>query len=90
MKKANNQQNISQVPKKKQAEKSAIRRLVIDKKEFVKHNDMSNEIISYLKPIFERMDHIDKLDHNTLLQSVTLPPVTNDQKLACDNDLTGK
>ena len=53
MKKANNQQNISQVPKKKQAEKSAIRRLVIDKKEFVKHNDMSNEIISYLKPIFE-------------------------------------
>ena len=34
------------------------------------------------------MDHIDKLDHNTLLQSMTLPSTTNDQKVVCDNDLT--
>ena len=33
------------------------------------------------------MDHNDKLDHKTLLQSITLPSVTNDQKVVCDNDL---
>ena len=27
------------------------------------------------------MDQIDKLSHNTLLQSVALPSVTNDQKV---------
>ena len=36
------------------------------------------------------MDHNDKLDHKTLLQSITLPSVTNDQKVVCDNDLTNK
>ena len=36
------------------------------------------------------MDQIDKLSHNTLLQSVALPSVTNDQKVFCDNDLTDK
>ena len=38
----------------------------------------------YFKSLFERMDH------NTLLQSITLPSVTNDQNVACDNDLTEK
>ena len=42
------------------------------------------------KSLFERTDQIDKLDHNTLLPSTTLPSVTNDQKVVCDNDLTDK
>ena len=73
---------------KKQAEKSTIRRLVTNKKDLVKPNDINNEIFSYFKSLFERTDQIDKLDHNTLLQSITLPSVTNDQKVVCDNDLT--
>ena len=75
---------------KKQAEKSTIRRLVTNKKDLVKPNDINNEIFSYFKSLFERTDQIDKLDHNTLLQSITLPAVTNDQKVVCDNDLTDK
>ena len=70
--------------------KSTIRRLVTDKKDLVKHNDINNEILSYFKSLFERTDQIDKLDHNTLLQSITLPSVRNDQKVVCDNDLTDK
>ena len=75
---------------KKHAEKSTIRRLVTDKKDLVKHNDINNEILSYFKSLFEQTDQIDKLDHNTLLQSITLPSVRNDQKVVCDNDLTDK
>ena len=41
--------------------------------------------LSHFKYLFKRTDHIDKLDHNTLLQSITLPSVTNDQKVVCDN-----
>ena len=74
--------------KKRQAEKSTIRRLVTDKKDLVKHNDINNEIFSYFKSLFERTDQIDKLDRNTLQQSITLPSVKNDQKVVCDNDLT--
>ena len=36
------------------------------------------------------MDHIYKLDHNTSLQSITLPSVTNGQKVVSNNDLTNK
>ena len=36
------------------------------------------------------MDQIDKLNHNILLQSITLPSLTNDQKVVCDSDLTDK
>ena len=75
---------------KKQAEKSTIRRLLTDKKDLVKHNDINNEIFTYLKFNFEKADHIDKLDHNILLQSITLLFVTNNQKVICDNDLTDK
>ena len=75
---------------KKQAEKSTIRRLVTNKKDLVKPNDINNEIFSYIKSLFERTDQIDNLDHNTSLQSITLPSVTNDQKVVCDNDLTDK
>ena len=38
----------------------------------------------------QRTDRIDKLNHNTLLESITLPSVTNDQKVVCHNDLTDK
>ena len=67
---------------------STIRRLVTDKKNLVKHNDINNEISPYFKSLFKRTDHIDKLDRNTLLQSITLPSVTNHRKVVCDNDLT--
>ena len=63
----------------KQAKKSTIRRLVTDKKDLVEHNDINNDIFSYFKSLFETATHIDKLDHNTLPQSIILPPVTNDQ-----------
>ena len=43
-----------------------------------------------LQSIFERMDQIDKLDHNTLLESITLPSVINNQEVVCNNDLTNK
>ena len=69
---------------------STIRRLVTDKKNLVKHNDINNEISPYFKSLFKRTDHIDKLDRNTLLQSITLPSVTNHRKVVCDNDLTDK
>ena len=36
------------------------------------------------------MDHIYKLDHNTSLQSITLPSETNGQKVVSNNDLTNK
>ena len=44
----------------------------------------------YFKSFFERMDQIDKLNHNTLRQSITLPSVRNDQKVICDNDTIDK
>ena len=69
---------------KQHAEKSIVRRLVSDKKDFVKYNDISNEILSYFRSVFERTDQIDKLNHNTL------PSVTNDQKVVYNNDLTDK
>ena len=69
---------------------STIRRLVTDKKDLVKHNDINNENLPYFKFLFKRTNHIEKLDHNTLLQSVTLPSVTNHRKVVCDNDLTDK
>ena len=73
---------------KMQAKKSTKQRLVVtDEKYFVKYNDINNEISSYFNSLIERTDHIDKLDHNTLLQSITLPSVKNDQKVACDNIL---
>ena len=75
---------------KEHAEKSTIRRLVTDKKDLVKYDDITNEIFSYFKPLFERTDQIGKLNHNTLLEAITLPSVTNDQKVVCDNDLTDK
>ena len=56
---------------KKQAEKSTIWRLVTDKKDLVKRNDINNEIFSYFKSLFEKTDQTDKLNHNTLLQSIT-------------------
>ena len=74
----------------KHAEKSTIQRLITDKKDLVKYDDINNEIFSYFKSLFERTDQIGKLNHNTLLESVTLPSVTNDQKVVCDNDLTDK
>ena len=89
IKETKNQQSISWLSKKA-SRKSAIRRLVTNKKDLVKPNDINNEIFSYFKSLFERTDQIDKLDHNTLLQSITLPAVTNDQKVVCDNDLTDK
>ena len=55
-----------------------------------KLNAINNKFFSYFKSLFERTDQIDKLNHNTLLQSITLPSVTNDQKDVCDNDLTDK
>ena len=87
IKETKNQQSISWLSKKA-SRKSTIRRLVTNKKDLVKPNDINNEIFSYFKSLFERTDQIDKLDHNTLLQSITLPSVTNDQKVVCDNDLT--
>ena len=75
---------------KKHAEKSTIWRLVTDKKDLVKYDGINTEIFSYFKSLFERTDQIDHLNHNTILQSVTLPSVTNDQKVVCDNDLTDK
>ena len=74
---------------KKQIEKS-IRRLVTDKKDFIKHNGINNEIFSYFKSLFERTDHTDKQDHDSLLQSITLPSVTNNQKVVCNNVVTDK
>ena len=55
-----------------------IRRLVTDKKDLVKYADINNEIFSYFKSLFERTGQIDKMNHNTLLESITLPSVTND------------
>ena len=55
-----------------------IRRLVTDKKDLVKYDDINNEIFSYFKSLFERTGQIDKLNRNTLLESITLPSVTND------------
>ena len=55
-----------------------IRRLVTDKKDLIKYADINNEIFSYFKSLFERTSQIDKLNHNTLLESITLPSVTND------------
>ena len=49
-----------------------------------------NEVFSYFKSFFERMDQIHKLNHNTLLESITLPSVTNYQKVVCNNNLTNK
>ena len=72
---------------KMQAKKFTKQRLVTDKKYFVKHDDINNEISSYFSSLIERTDHIDKLDHNTLLQSIILPSVKNDQKVACGNIL---
>ena len=63
---------------------STIWRLVTDKKDLIKHNDINNEISTYFKSLFKRTDHIDKLDRNTL------PSVTNHWKVVCDNDLTDK
>ena len=52
----------------KQAEKSTTRRLVADKNDLVKHNDINNEIFSCFKSLFEKKRiTFDKLDHNTLL-----------------------
>ena len=75
---------------KKHAEKFTIQRLVTDKKDLVKNDDINNEIFTYFKSLFERTDQIAKLNHNTLLESITLPCVINDQKVVCDNDLTDK
>ena len=75
---------------KKQTEKSTMRRLVTDKKDLVKQNDINNEIFSYFKSLFEQTGQVDKLNHNTLLQSIALPSVINDQKVVGDNDLTDK
>ena len=61
-----------------------------DKIDLVKHNDINNEIFFCFKSLFERTDQIDKLNHNTLLQSITLLSVTNDQNVVCDKDLTNK
>ena len=75
---------------KRHAEKFTIQRLVTDKKDLVKNDDINNEIFSYFKSLFERTDQIAKLNHNTLLESITLPCVINDQKVVCDNDFTDK
>ena len=61
-----------------------------DKKELVKHDDINKEIFFYFKSLFERRDQIDKMNHKTLLESIPLPSVTNDQKVVYDNDLTDK
>ena len=45
-------------------------------------------ISGHFLSLFERTDHIDKLERKTLLQSITLPSVANCQKVVCDNDLT--
>ena len=71
----------------KHAEKSTIWRLVTDKKDLVKYNDINNEISLTSN---QRTDRIDKLNHNTLLESISLPSVTNDQKVVCHNGLTDK
>ena len=88
MTKTKNQQNISLNLEKKHVEKSTIQRLVTDKKDLVKFDDISNEIFSYFKSLFERTDQIDKINRKILVESITLPSVTNDQKVVCDNDLT--
>ena len=64
--------------------------VVADKNDLVKYNYISNEVFSFSKSLFERTDQTDNLDHNTLLQSITLPSVKNDQKFVCDNNLTIK
>ena len=74
----------------KHAEKSTIQRLITDKKDLVKYDDINNEIFSNFKYLFERIGQIDKVNHNTLLASVTLASVTIDQKVVCDNDFTDK
>ena len=51
---------------------------------------MMNKIFSYFKSLFERTDQVDKMNHKTLLESITLPSVTNDQKVVCNIDLTNK
>ena len=48
-------------------------RVVADKNDLVKYNDINNEVFSYFNSLFERTDQIDNLDHNTLLQSIILP-----------------
>ena len=78
MKKAKTKKIFPKSEKKKQAEKSTTRRLVTDKKHFVKHHDINNEIFPCFKSLFEKMDHIDKLNLKFLLQSIPLPSVTND------------
>ena len=75
-----NKQNIFLITKK-HAEKSITQKLVTDKKELVKYDVINNEIFFYSKSVFERMDQIDEMNHKTLLESITLPSVTNDQKL---------
>ena len=80
IKKAKTNKIFPKFEKKKQAEKSTTRRLVTDKKHFVKHNDINNEIFRCFKSLFQKMDHIDKLNLKFLLQSIPLPSVTNDQK----------
>ena len=77
MKKTKNQKNISLISKKKAA-KSTIRRLVTAEKDLVTNIDINNEYFSYIKSLFERTNQIVKLDHNTVLQSITLTSVTND------------
>ena len=36
------------------------------------------------------MDQIDKVDHNTLLQSITFLFIANNKRVVCNNDLTDK
>ena len=43
---------------KTNAEKSTIRRLVTDKNDLVKYDDINSEIFSYFKSLFERTDQI--------------------------------
>ena len=88
MTKTKNQRNISLNLEKKHVEKSTIQRLVTDKKDLAKFDDINNEIFSCFKSLFERMDQIDKINRKILVESITLPSVTNDQKVVCDNDLT--
>ena len=73
--------NIFPKSRKKPSTKSTIQRLVTDREDFVKHKHIDNEIFSYFKSLFERTDYIDKLDHNTLLPSITLASVTNHNTL---------
>ena len=75
---------------KKHAEKSIIRRLLTDKKDLSKSDDINNEIFSYFKSLFKRTVQIDKVNHNTLLESITFPSATNDQKVVWDKNLTDK